>query len=183
MSTQLIPFLFESQSVRVVMIDDVPWWVAADVAEILDYRDAFNMTRILDEDEAATHIMRVRSENGVEQDRELTIINESGLYSAIFGSRKPEAKKFKKWVTAEVLPTIRKTGGYSLPGNAKQNPRLIVDLIYAYRAHSLSANAWDQQGLMTGIVALSSYLGLAVPDFSLLGKRVTQMPLFGENAG
>jgi prophage antirepressor-like protein len=114
MTTQVVPFLFETQStIRVIMIDGNPWFVAIDIAEILAYRMASDMTRFLDDDEIGTHNLRIRSENNVEQDRAVTIINESGLYSAILKSRKPEAKKFKKWVTAEVLPSIRKTGSYS----------------------------------------------------------------------
>ena len=100
-------FTFTQQSVRVVMIDDAPWFVATDVAETLDYRNAPDMTRILDEDEKGTQI--VRTPGG---DQEMTVINESGLYACILKSRKPEAKKFKKWVTSEVLPAIRKTGSY-----------------------------------------------------------------------
>ena len=83
------------------------------MANALDYRDAPNMVRILAEDEiAGTRLVSSRSENGVEQDREMTIITESGLYRAIFKSTKPEAEKFRLWVFREVLPSIRKTGGY-----------------------------------------------------------------------
>ena len=114
-------FVFDAQEgdarpVRVLMIDDEPWFVATDVAAVLGYRDAANMVRMLDEDEAATHNLSIRSENGVEQDREVSIISESGLYAAILKSRRPEAKAFKKWVTAQVLPGIRKTGAYVEPG-------------------------------------------------------------------
>lgn len=109
----LSTFKFESREVRAVTVDGAPWFVATDVATVLDYRNAPDMTRSLDADEAATHTVRSRSDNGVEQSREVTIINESGLYSAILKSRKPEAKAFKKWVTSEVLPSIRKTGSYT----------------------------------------------------------------------
>lgn len=109
--TQSVPsvFTFTSQTVRVLVIDGAPWFVAADVAEALDYRNAPDMTRILDDDEKGTQI--VRTPGG---DQELTIINEPGLYAAILKSRKPAAKRFKKWVTAEVLPAIRKTGRYEM---------------------------------------------------------------------
>lgn len=99
-------FQTETQ-LRVILIDDAPWFVAADVAAALEYRMASDMTRHLDDDEKGTQIVRAP---GGEQ--ELTVINESGLYAAILKSRKPEAKKFKKWVTSEVLPAIRKTGAY-----------------------------------------------------------------------
>ena len=98
-----------SFDVRVIVIDGNPWFVASDVAAALEYRDAANMTRFLDDDDKGTHNVSTPSGN-----QQMTIINESGLYSAILKSRKPEAKKFKKWVTSEVLPTIRKTGSYTI---------------------------------------------------------------------
>lgn len=117
--SNVIPFRFEAREVRTLLIDDQPWFVASDVARALEYRDAGDLTRNLDDDEADTHIMRTSSVNGVEQTREMLIINESGLYSAILRSRKAEAKRFKKWVTAEVLPSIRKTGGYHVAANGE----------------------------------------------------------------
>ena len=108
-------FDFEDNAVRVIEKDGEPWFVAADVARVLEYRNAPDAVRNLDDDEADTHIMRIRSMNGVEQAREVSIINESGLYHLVLLSRKPEAKKFRKWVTAEVLPSIRKTGMYVAP--------------------------------------------------------------------
>ena len=106
-TAQLIPFRFESREVRTLLIDDQPWFVASDVSSALQYRDAFNMNRNLDDDEKGTQI--VSTPGG---DQEMLVISESGLYSAILRSRKAEAKRFKKWVTAEVLPAIRKHGRY-----------------------------------------------------------------------
>lgn len=83
------------------------WFVAKDIADMLGYSNAEAMTRKLDDDEC----FRVNLQN-VGLHHIQTIINESGLYSSILGSKKPEAKMFKKWVTGEVLPQIRKTGGY-----------------------------------------------------------------------
>lgn len=115
MNNAMQVFDFKENAVRVVCGDDgEPWFVAADISRLLDYRIAGDMTRILDEDEAATHLMRIRSENGVTQDREVTIISESGLYHAILKSRKPEAKVFRRWVTQEVLPSIRKSGVFAV---------------------------------------------------------------------
>lgn len=91
----------------VVELDGAPWFVAMDVAKALGYRDAHNMARRLDDNEVRTLIV---STNG--GDREATIINESGLYSVILKSRKPEARRFKSWVTDVVLPSIRQNGGY-----------------------------------------------------------------------
>lgn len=104
----VIPFDFEGQNVRVIERADGPWFVAADVSDVLGYRMASDMTRGLDDDEKGTHILRTLG-----GDQSLAIINESGLYSSILSSRRPEAKRFKRWVTGEVLPTIRRTGSYN----------------------------------------------------------------------
>lgn len=106
-AAQIIPFDFGKKPVRAMLIDDQPWFVAADVSAALEYRDAGNMARNLDEDEKGTQI--VSTLGGAQ---EMLVINQSGLYSAILRSRKAEAKRFKKWVTAEVLPAIRKHGRY-----------------------------------------------------------------------
>ena len=108
-------FNFNKQPIQIVVKQYEPWFIASDVAKVLGYRDASNAVRLLDQDEADTHIVRIRSENGVEQERKVLIVNESGLYALVLKSRKPEAKPFRRWVTSEVLPTIRKTGGYSCP--------------------------------------------------------------------
>lgn len=124
--SNLSVFNFNQNEVRTIVNDDGEiWFVASDVAKVLEYRDASNMIRNLDADESDTHNVSIRSENGVLQDREVTIINESGLYSATLKSRKPEAKQFKKWVTSDVLPSIRKNGGY-IVGQEVDDPELII---------------------------------------------------------
>jgi prophage antirepressor-like protein len=107
MTTQLSPFEFKSQQLRVVADENgEPWFVASDVCAVLTINT--EQTRRLDEDEKG--LRTVQTPGGPQ---EMAVINESGLYSLILTSRKPEAKPFKKWVTSEVLPTIRKTGAYS----------------------------------------------------------------------
>ena len=106
-SAQVIPFKFETREVRTLLIEDQPWFVASDVAQALLYSEAKDMTRNLDDDEKGRQIVPTLG-----GDQEMLVINESGLYSAILRSRKAEAKRFKKWVTAEVLPAIRKHGRY-----------------------------------------------------------------------
>ncbi len=101
-------FNFNLTPVRVVMIDGQPWFVAVDVALILGYRNAPDATRLLDEDEKGTHILRTP---GGAQDA--TVINESGLFNLVLRSRRAEAKAFRKWVTGEVLPALRRTGTYT----------------------------------------------------------------------
>ncbi|NMY04651.1 hypothetical protein HBO12_16955 [Pseudomonas sp. WS 5059] len=105
--SNVIPFKFGKQQVRTLLIDDQPWFVANDVSAALQYSEASAMTRHLDDDEKGLSIVQTLG-----GDQEMLVINESGLYSAILRSRKAEAKRFKKWVTAEVLPAIRKQGRY-----------------------------------------------------------------------
>lgn len=114
-------FDFEQKSVRVVMKGSEPWWVAKDVADILEFQDAANAIRLLDEDEKGTQ--KVSTPGG---EQEMSVINESGLYTLIMRSNKPEAKRFRKWVTSEVLPTIRKTGRYSVKSNPDEERKLEI---------------------------------------------------------
>lgn len=114
-------FDFEQKSVRVVMKGSEPWWVAKDVADILEFRDAANAIRLLDEDEKGTQ--KVSTPGG---EQEMSVINESGLYTLIMRSNKPEAKRFRKWVTSEVLPALRKTGRYSVKKDPDEEKRLEI---------------------------------------------------------
>lgn len=120
---QLQVFNFTGKDVRVVVKDGHPWWVAKDVSELLGFRMASDFTRTLDDDEKDTQIVRTPGGN-----QEVTIINESGLYSAILKSRKPEAKQFKRWVTHEVLPAIRKTGMYATD-ELLDDPELLIQAV------------------------------------------------------
>ncbi len=113
----ITPFNFGTHTVRVVTNNNQPWFVATDVATTLGYRNAPDASRHLDNDEKGTQI--VRTPGG---DQKLTIISESGLYALVLRSRKPEARKFAKWVTREVLPSIRQTGHYGQPA---QDPKRI----------------------------------------------------------
>lgn len=120
--SNLIPFSFEGSEVRVLERDGDPWWVLADVCVVLDIKQAASSARQLDEDEkgvATTHTL------GGPQ--EVTIINESGLWSLVLTSRKAEAKRFKKWLTTEVIPTIRKTGRYSVSEQPTQSAPVPFD--------------------------------------------------------
>lgn len=105
----LIPFEYSGNEVRVVTIDDEPWWVAKDVCVILGLTDTNKALIALDDDEKCEH------EQFSGSGRKPMLVNEPGLYSLILRSRKPEAKQFKRWVTHEVIPSIRKTGGYQMP--------------------------------------------------------------------
>lgn len=129
MANEIVTHCFKTEgfSVNSMMIDGDPWFIAKEIADILGYYDTENMTRRLDDDERLN-----RQFGGSGQNRDMTIINESGLYSAIMGSKKPEAKKFKKWVTSEVLPSIRKTGAYIQPTTISEQEA--IDLLKATQA-------------------------------------------------
>lgn len=100
----------EFGTIRTLEKDGEPWFVAKDVCDALDYSDTAQAMRTLDPDEYHT----LQNMQGITNSRNgiVNIINESGLYSLILRSRKPEAKNFKKWITSEVLPSIRKHGFY-----------------------------------------------------------------------
>lgn len=108
-------FQFHTHQLSVI-VDDIgePWFIAMQVAEILEYSDAHKMTSKLDDDEIQNRQIGGFGPRGV------NLINESGLYSAILTSKKPAAKAFKRWVTHEVLPSIRKTGSYQVIPNLDQ---------------------------------------------------------------
>ncbi|WP_418115356.1 BRO family protein [Sorlinia euscelidii] len=98
---------FEGQPIRIVIAKGEPRWALSDVCRALSITNARNVAAKLDDDEKDVHLV-----DTLGGPQATTFINESGLYALILTSRKPAAKRFKKWVTAEVLPTIRKTGGY-----------------------------------------------------------------------
>lgn len=135
--TNLTQFAFQQNQVRVLMLDNNPWFVAADVATIFDYANTGKMLQIVDKED-------IREINPQQLDNaemvlsfnsntfRASLINESGLYAVIFGSTKPEAKVFKKWVTSEVLPQIRKTGSY------QAKPKSEIELLIESAQHLLA---------------------------------------------
>lgn len=120
-------FNFEQNEVRTILVNDEPYFVGKDVASVLGYSNTKDaLSRHVDlEDKMGSRI----TTSG--QSREMTIINESGLYSLILKSKLSNAKKFKRWVTSEVLPAIRKHGGYLSPEKVEEallNPDTIIQL-------------------------------------------------------
>lgn len=109
--SNLIPFAFDGKPIRVTDRDGNPWFVAADVCRMLELKgDPGQHTRHLDDDEKGLIIIQTLG-----GPQKAAIVSESGLYALGFKSRKPEAKRLRKWVTSEILPSIRKTGGYGKP--------------------------------------------------------------------
>lgn len=120
--TAVTPFSFDDFAIRALTIDGEPWFVAADVCDALGLENTSQAVKGradrgnqdgLDSEEQG--VATVTTPSG---DQQMLVVNESGLYSLTFKSRKPEAKRFKRWVTSEVLPSIRKTGSYSVQAPA-----------------------------------------------------------------
>jgi anti-repressor protein len=103
-------FRFENQQVRTIIRDNNPWFVAKDVCEVLGHTNSRVATERLDEDEKG--VSKVYTPGG---EQEMTVINESGLYALVLTSNIPKAKVFKRWITHEVIPQIRKSGVYVAP--------------------------------------------------------------------
>lgn len=119
MSKEIIPFHYEGRAIRVLRDKQgEPWWVAADVCKVLGLDNPTRALEPLDDDERMQVVdpATLNNNQGTGINNLLNVVNEPGLYSLIMRSRKPEAKAFKRWVTHEVLPQIRKTGRYALPG-------------------------------------------------------------------
>ena len=116
MNNQLQVFSYEGNDVRTVQRGDETWWVLRDVCDVLSLTTPARVAERLEEDEVSlTHII-----DALGRKQETTIVSESGLYNVILRSDKPEAKNFKRWVTHEVLPTIRRHGAYLTPAKLEE---------------------------------------------------------------
>lgn len=144
----------EFGTIRTVMIDGEPWFVGKDVAEALGYtnpRDA--LSKHVDDEDKKTVAIR----DGIRGNPNVTVINESGVYSLILSSKLPNAKKFKRWVTAEILPSVRQTGSYSarpmtLAEQALAQAQILVD--HEKQLAELSESVDKLERFNDGIVAV-----------------------------
>lgn len=124
-------FNYNGNEVRTIQKDGEPWWVLKDVCEVLGLSSPHKVFDRLDEDEKGRN--QIPTPGG---EQEMTVINESGLYNVILRGDKPEAKPFRKWVTSEVLPSIRKHGAYMTPETLEQailNPDMMIKLCTALK--------------------------------------------------
>jgi prophage antirepressor-like protein len=124
----IMPFSYGEQEIRVITDEQGnPWWVAKDVCTVLGITNPTQAVQQLDDDE--------RAMQNIGRQRAMNVINESGLYTLILRSNKPAAKPFRKWVTAEVLPAIRRTGFYQQPEAArKKKPDSLLPIAREFRA-------------------------------------------------
>lgn len=109
-TASMMEFLYQGKQVRTVVKDGEPWWVVKDACDVLEIQQPTKAVGRLDPDE----VNSIHVTDSLGRQQETLIVNEPGLYSLILGSRKPEAKAFKRWITHDVIPAIRKTGTYSV---------------------------------------------------------------------
>lgn len=160
--------IFKSEEfgrVRTLIINNMPYFVGKDVAIALDYKDTSDALKrhIQPEDK----LTRCFTDSG--QKRNMTVINESGLYSLIFGSKLETAKKFKRWVTSEVLPAIRKTGTYSID-TTFQYPVTPAAMESATNAGRLLEKVMRNEGIPPHIIAMAiksifQQAGIELPEY------------------
>lgn len=140
-------------AIRAIEKDGAPWFVAADVCRALDLEDTGRATARLDDDE----LTRIKIVSGG-QGREVIAVNEPGLYSLVLGSRKPEAKAFKRWITHEVLPTLRRTGTYSVPYTMDRRGLTVDDYL---RAAHITSNCRNER--LPYVLGFLVQAGFSVP--------------------
>ena len=138
----IVPFQFGDQPVRISDRDGQPWFVLADVCRVLEHSNPSMAAKVLDDDERDT----LSITDPIGRAADATVISESGLYRLILTSPKPAAKQFRKWVTADVLPAIRRTGGYGAAAPA-------LDLNDTATLHRLLLNATGKTLAADGRVA------------------------------
>lgn len=138
---------YESSEIRTVQVNGEPWFVLSDVCKVLEISNSRNISSRLEPDEKGVTL--VDTLGGAQQ---MTIINESGLYTVILRSDKPQAKPFRKWVTSEVLPSIRKHGSYSVQSQfADLSPQLQVLIQMETRQKQIEARQAEQATALAGL--------------------------------
>lgn len=126
--TDLMPFAYGEQPVRIVVIDGEPWFVLADLCQALGLSNVGNVAARLDEDMKSS----VRLTDGTPGNPNKVVVSEPGMYEVVIRSDKPEAVAFRRWITSDVLPTIRKTGSYRTDAIEAQVPKTLPDALRAY---------------------------------------------------
>lgn len=153
--SEIEPFNFDGTVVRTVTDDrGEPWFYARDVCNVLGIKQVGKVLSALDEDEKTAVTNVASSSVGPRRDggRPEALVSESGLYAIILRSRKPQAKTFRKWITSEVIPALRRTGTYTLAASA---PAVITEPAVEWRQHSLvPASDADLDVLAAMVVAL-----------------------------
>lgn len=143
MTSNIHPFTYNAQPVRVVTIDGEPWFVLADLCKVLDLAKPSRVAMRIADDMKGAHLMSTPG-----GDQEMTIVSEAGMYEVIIRSDKPEAVAFRRWVTSEVLPSIRKHGGYLTDQKIEDildNPDTIIQLATKLKSERAKRAALEKQ--------------------------------------
>ncbi|HDS3906678.1 TPA: ORF6C domain-containing protein [Staphylococcus aureus] len=159
---ELQTFNFEELPVRTLEVDGEPYFIGKDVTDILGYangRDA--LSKHVDAEDKLTSQIATAGQN-----RNVTIINESGLYSLIFSSKLENAKRFKRWVTSEVLPTLRKTGAYQVPSDPMQALRLMFE--------ATEQTKQEIKNVKDDVIDLKENQKLDAGDYNFLTRTINQ---------
>lgn len=177
MSTTVNPIVFafeEAHNVRIVLENSEPLFNANDVCEVLGFVNPWDaISRHVDEDDLAKREVI----DSLGRAQEANFITEAGVYSLIFGSQKEEAKAFKRWVTRELLPQLRKVGYY---GTLQLKERIALGnqmLGIVDRLAKSGGDAFVRRALMDRLREICLLLGQSTPDVSLLGQDATQLTL------
>ena len=166
----------EFGEIRTVTVDGEPWFVGKDIAEIMQYTNTQKAIRDhVDEEDKLTERIVLSGQN-----REVIFINESGLYSLILSSKIPGAKRFKRWVTSEVLPQIRKTGTYQKPMTPQEMMRVQLGMIDGHEErithleHTMTIDYGQQQELKKAVNkrVVEVLGGKGVPAYKEMSKKV-----------
>lgn len=168
----------EFGQVRTVTINNEPWFVGKDVAEALGYGNTKDALKTHVDDEDKRIIQRSDFATLDIPNRGMTIINESGLYALIFGSKLPSAKKFKRWVTSEVLPQIRKTGSFgSSTVPPVKNLHDVVEYIKIIK-ETASNNGCSDDEISEIVEKVSDQFGVQLPRCYVRPKETTLQDVF-----
>ncbi|HGZ8670690.1 TPA: BRO family protein [Staphylococcus aureus] len=159
---ELQTFNFEELPVRTLEVDGEPYFIGKDVADILGYTNSRKaLSDHVDEEDKLTSRIVTSGQN-----RNVTIINESGLYSLIFSSKLENAKRFKRWVTSEVLPTLRKTGAYQVPSDPMQALRLMFE--------ATEQTKQEIKNVKDDVIDLKENQKLDAGDYNFLTRTINQ---------
>lgn len=159
---ELQTFNFEELPVRTLEVDGEPYFIGKDVADILGYTNSRKaLSDHVDEEDKLTSRIVTAGQN-----RNVTIINESGLYSLIFSSKLENAKRFKRWVTSEVLPTLRKTGAYQIPSDPMQALRLMFE--------ATEQTKQEIKNVKDDVIDLKENQKLDAGDYNFLTRTINQ---------
>ena len=180
----VIPFTYNSKTIRIVTDDTGnPWWVAKDVCTVLGIVNSRQAAETLDDDEKG--VCKIDTLGG---NQDMVTINEPGLYTLIIRSNKDDARPFKRWVTHEVLPTLRKKGSYQMP-NVQQRPATLLPIDREFRAAVRMAKAAGLKGNQAVLSAnmltrkLTGSDPLALLDMTHLTNEHQQLELTPSDIG